>query len=81
MTTSSDYIFGCHDGFLSRKIVSKIEAATGATHVNYSDSQCKCGYGCAPGDCRASRRGWWTADNIGEPHNSRIAAEVAKLLK
>lgn len=72
---SNEFHFGLGDGHLPQR-VAKIAQKHGATLVNYTDAQCKCGYGCRPHSCKASRRHWFAASNRGEPFNSRLAEAV-----
>ena len=69
------YAFGLGSGWLP-KSVAKIARKHGAELVNHTDVQCTCGYGCSPGECKASRRHWFECDNYGEPHDSRVRLAV-----
>jgi len=71
----NEFIFGTGDGWLTKRAAA-IAKKHGAVLVNHADPQCSCGRGCAPHECKASRRHWFAADNLGEPHNSRTARAV-----
>jgi len=71
----SAHLFGQGRGHISRR-VQRIARAHGAEAVNYTEPQCICGWGCAPGKCRASKRHWFEITNFGEPHNSDRARKV-----
>lgn len=69
------YMFGNGSGHLSAKI-ARIAEEHGAELVNFTDPECKCGWGCKPFECKASQRHWFTCANYGEPHDSNIARAV-----
>lgn len=75
----NEYLFGCGEGWLPKRAAS-IAKSFGATLVNHSDPQCKCGRGCATDECKASRRHWFAIENNGEPFNSKISSAVIKAL-
>jgi len=72
---SNEFHFGLGDGHLPKR-AAKVAVKHGATLVNHTDAQCKCGYGCRPHSCKSSRRHWFAAPNRGEPFNSRLADAV-----
>lgn len=74
------HLFGLGDGWLPRK-AAVIARNHGADLVNHTDPQCSCGRGCDIGECKASRRHWFEAPDLGEPFNFSTAAEVEAALK
>lgn len=73
----SEYIFGCGDGHLP-KSVARIAKRHNTTLINHVDPGCKCGHGCDPFGCKASRRHWFATDNRGEPFNSQVKEAVLR---
>jgi hypothetical protein len=71
----SEFMFGAGSGWLPAK-ADKIAKKHGAYLVNYTDAQCKCGYGCKPHTCKASRRHWFGGPNYGAPFDSQLAHRV-----
>lgn len=76
----SEYLFGCGPGWLPKKAAA-IAREHGAMLVNYTDPGCKCGYGCASGECKSARRHWFAGPNLGSPFDARLAADVAAGIK
>ena len=72
----SEYMFGLGTGHLPKK-AAKIARKHGATLVNYTDAQDRCGHGCRPYTCPASRRHWFTGPSRGEPFDGALARAVA----
>ena len=66
-------------GHLPKKAAA-IAEKHGATLVNYTDQGCSCGYGCAS-DCRAKRRHWFAAPNMGAPFDARRASQIDRDLR
>lgn len=75
----NEYLFLLGPGHLPRS-AARIAEKHGATLVNYTDPQCKCGHGCAPSACPASRRHWFAAANRGEPFNRTLSATLSTAL-
>lgn len=76
----SEYLFLTGSGHLPKR-AARIARKYGATLVNYTDPQCTCGRGCAPSECKASRRHWFAGPNRGEPFDSRLSSAVASEMK
>lgn len=74
-----EHFFGLGRGWLPAR-AAKIAREYGATLVNHTDPQCNCGHGCDAYTCSFSRRHWFATENLGEPHNSRVAREVLDAL-
>jgi hypothetical protein len=58
----SEYSFGLHSGHLTAR-ADEIAKKHGADHTNYTEP-------------RGEKRGWFSCDNRGEPHNSATAKAV-----
>lgn len=71
----SEYLFGLGSGWLPES-ADKIARKHGARLVNYADPQCKCGYGCAIGECKSSRRHWFAGPNRGAPFDGQLRDAV-----
>lgn len=76
----SEYMFGCGDGWLPKR-ADKIARKHDAYLVNHTEPQCRCGYGCRPYECKASRRHWFATRNFGSPHDQRTANAVLEDLR
>ena len=74
------FIFGTGPGWNTSEI-AKLAKKHGATSVNHTDPDCRCGYGCDPGDCSMSRRHWFEADNKGDRENDKLARTIVAELK
>jgi len=71
----TEHMFELGQGHLSRR-VERAAKKEGASLINYTDAQCKCGYGCRPYTCSKSARHWFAGPNLGEPHDSAMAKRV-----
>jgi hypothetical protein len=71
----SEHFFGLGSGWLPRSVAA-VAKKHGATLVNYTDPQCRCGYGCKIGECKSSRRHWFACQNRGEPLDRQTANAV-----
>ena len=76
----SEYFFGTGRGWLGKN-AAKIAAKHGAELTNYIEPQCNCGWGCATGDCKKSRRHWFSCENLGSGHDDRIRDAVISELR
>ena len=75
----SVFIFGAGRGHLGSKAAT-IARQHGAELVNYTDAECKCGRGCSPGKCSASKRHWFESQNCGHPIDAHREAKVMGIL-
>lgn len=71
----SEYFFGLRPG-PSHEGAEEIAVRHGAHVTDYTDAECRCGYGCSPHTCPKSRRHWYTCPQYGEPFDSSTARAV-----